>query len=74
MPQLAAENELLAEVAEVILDPLGLAGPLPFETTGSSPRADSLGVSSSSWFQRGTYPNRNASPYHRFDSYAHLKR
>jgi len=38
---------------------------LPFETTGSLPRADSLGVSSSSWFQRGTNPNRNASHYHR---------
>ena len=43
---------------------------LPFETTGSLPRADSLGVSSSSWFQRGTHPNRNASHYHRFDCYA----
>jgi hypothetical protein len=47
---------------------------LPFETTGSLPRADSLGVSSPSRFQRGTNPNRNAPHYHRFASDADLKR
>jgi hypothetical protein len=45
---------------------------LLFETTGSLARADSLGVSSSPWFQSGTNPDRNASHYHRVDSYAHL--
>jgi hypothetical protein len=45
---------------------------LPFEMTGSLARADSLGVSSSPWFQRGTNPNRNVFHYHRFDSCAHL--
>src|SRR6267154_4181031 len=40
-------------VEELNVWSVGQAWPrLPFETTGSLPRADSLGVSSSAWFQR----------------------
>jgi hypothetical protein len=46
-----------------MLRPCRLGRGLQFETTGSLPRAESPGVSSSSRIQRGTNPNRNARQY-----------